>query len=250
MPRFAANLTFHWADLPVYDRFRAAADAGFSRVEILFVHDLDTDRVQRLLRDLHLELVLFDPRPGDWARGDRGLLAVPGREEEFLASIREALEHAKRLGTPRVNALAGLNGNRETAIANLRKAAPLAERAGVQILVEAINGVDWPGSFASTPDIAASLVQAAESPAVRLQLDQYHASMIGEDPRETLKRHFPLVAHVQIGDVPGRHEPGTGTQPIAQFLRDLDDRGYAGFVGLEYRPLAGLGWLPRDQRGY
>lgn len=252
MPRFSANLTFLWPDLPVLDRFRAAADEGFRRVEILFVHDLDATRVETLLRELRLELVLFDPRPGDWARGDRGLLAVPGREEEFLASIREAIGFAQRFGTRRINALAGIAAGepaRKTAIANLRRAAPLAEKAGVEILVEAINGIDMPGYFASTPDVAASLVKAAGSPAVRLQLDQYHASMIGEDPRETLRRHFPLIAHVQIADVPGRHEPGTGTQPIAQLLRDLDALGYGGFVGLEYKPLAGLGWLSRELRG-
>ena len=251
MPRFSANLTFLWPELPVYDRFRAAADEGFSRVEILFVHDLDPAQVERLLRELRLELVLFDPRPGNWSRGERGLLAVPGREEEFLASIREALGLAQRFGTRRINALAGIASGAaagRTAIANLRRAAPLAEQAGVQILVEAINPIDMPGYFAASPDIAAGLVRAADSPAVRLQLDQYHASVLGEDPRATLRRHFDLVAHVQIADVPGRHEPGTGAQPIAEFLRDLDALGYAGCVGLEYKPLAGLAWLPRKDR--
>ena len=257
MPRFAANLTMLWPQLPLLERFRAAAEAGFSRVEILFVHELDPARVEALLREHRLQLVLFDPRPGDWAGGERGQLSLPGREEEFLAGVREAIGLARRFGTRLLNALAGIpppGTPREvaeaTAIANLRKAAPLFEREGMQLLVEAINPIDMPGYFASTPGIAAALVRAAESPSVRLQLDQYHASMIGEDPRATLRRHRDLVAHVQIADVPGRHEPGTGAQPIAELLRDLDALGYAGSVGLEYRPLAGdgLGWLPREQR--
>ncbi|MGZ6142797.1 MAG: hydroxypyruvate isomerase family protein [Myxococcales bacterium] len=257
MPRFSANLTMLWPQLPQLERFRAAAEAGFSRVEILFVHELDPARVEELLREHRLELVLFDPRPGDWSRGERGLLSLPGREEEFLASVGEAIGLAKRFGTRRLNALAGIpppgtprDLAEATAVANLRKAAPLVEREGMQLLVEAINPTDMPGYFASTPGIAAALVRAAGSPSVRLQLDQYHAGMIGEDPRATLRRHLDLVAHVQIADVPGRHEPGTGTQPIAGFLRDLDALGYAGSVGLEYRPLAGDGleWLPREGR--
>src|SRR5260370_16845268 len=125
MPRFAANLTMLWPALDVYDRFRAAAEAGFRRVEILFVHPLDPARVDRGLRDLKLELVLFDPAPGDWAAGERGLLSVPGREEEFLGTVRDAVAAAKRLGTRRLNALAGIpkgvprEAARKTPVANL-----------------------------------------------------------------------------------------------------------------------------------
>lgn len=258
MPRFAANLTLLWPQLSQMDRFRAAADAGFRRVEILFVHELDAAKVESVLRELRLELLLFDPRPGDWSRGERGLLSLPGREEEFLASVREAIATARRLGTRRLNALAGIPVGvprelaERTAVGNLRAAAPLVEKAGMELLVEAINTFDMPGYFASTPAIAASLVRAAQSPAVRLQLDQYHAGMMGEDARAALREHFPLVAHVQVADVPGRHEPGTGKQPIAEFLRELDALGYPGSVGLEYKPLAdtdaGLAWLPREER--
>ena len=260
MPSYAANLTMLWPELPVQGRFRAAALAGFRRVEILFVHDLDIDRVESSLREHALELVLFDPRPGDWARGERGLLSLPGREAEFLDSVREAITNARRLGTRRLNALAGIlpaSTSREaafaTALANLKTAAPLCAEAGVKLLVEAINRIDMPGYFAGTPDEAAELVRAADSPDIRLQLDQYHAGMVGVDAREALRQHAALVEHVQIADVPGRHQPGTGTQPIAEFLRELDDSGYRGSVGLEYRPQGsteeGLAWLPRAERG-
>src|SRR2546423_1451212 len=198
MPRFAANLTMLWPDLDVYDRFRAAAEAGFRRVEILFVHALDAPRVEKSLQDLGLELVLFDPAPGDWARGERGLLSVPGREQEFVATVRDAVAAARRFGPRLLNALAGvppagvLRAQAErTAIANLRAAVPLAEQAGVTLLVEAINSIDMPGYFADTVERAAALVEGAGSPSVRLQLDQYHVGMAGAGGRAALRPGGP-----------------------------------------------------------
>jgi hydroxypyruvate isomerase len=259
MPRFAANLSMLWPELDVYDRFRAAAEAGFARVEILFVHALDHNRVARLLEEHGLELVLFDPYPGNWEAGERGLLSLPDREAEFSRSIEDALETAKRFGTRRLNAIAGVvpagvarARAEETAIANLRRAAPMAEQAGVHLLVENINTIDMPGYFADTAERAAQLVQAVDRPSVRLQLDQYHVGMMGGDARAAFSQYREIVEHVQIADVPGRHEPGTGQQPIAPFLLDLDDQGYTGAVGLEYRPStdteSALAWLPREQR--
>jgi hydroxypyruvate isomerase len=259
MPRFSANLTLLWPGLDVYDRFRAAAQAGFRRVEILFVHALDPSRVERELRENGLDLVLFDPAPGNWEAGERGLLSLPGREEEFLRTVREAVAAAQRFGTRRLNALAGIpkgvpaDEARRTAVRNLRAAIPLVESIGATLLVEAINSIDMPGYLADTVDGAAALVQEAGSTSVRLQFDQYHASMMGTDPVAALRKHAPLVAHTQIADVPGRNQPGTGTQPIREFLDELDRMGYAGSVGLEYKPRGSmdeaLAWLPRDRRG-
>ena len=259
MTRFAANLSMLWQDADPYERFRLAAEAGFSRVEMLFPHQLDTDRVEGLLRDLGLEMVLFDPAPGDWAGGERGLLCLPGREAEFLATVRAAIALAGRLGTRKINALAGIlpeatsrEAGERTAIGNLIAATPLVEAAGITLLVEAINSIDMPGYFADTIERAAALVEAAGSAAVRLQLDQYHVAMMGGDPIEALERYGGLVRHVQIADVPGRHEPGTGAYPMSAFLAALDASGYEGVVGLEYRPLGStadsLAWLPRDAR--
>ena len=136
---------------------------------------------------------------------------------------------------------------RDTALANLNRVEPLVREAGITLLVEAINNVDMPGYWANTVDAAADLVQTVDRPNVRLQLDQYHAAMAGEDAIDCLRRYFPLIAHVQIADVPGRHEPGTGTQPIEAFLSELDRLAYSGFVGLEYRPLvdtaSSLDWM-------
>ncbi len=254
MPRFAANLSMLWQELDPYERFQAAADAGFTQVEMLFPHQLDADQLEATLDRLKLELVGFDPYPGDWAGGERGLVCLPGREVEFLHSVHQAITLAARLGTTRLNALVGVrppevssDTARATAIANLKRVAPLAQEAGVTLLVEGINNTDMPGYFANSVAAAVQLVEAVHHPHVRLQFDQYHCAMAGEDPIASLHANLPLVAHVQIADVPGRHEPGTGTQPIHAFLNDLDDLGYQGFVGLEYRPLvdtkSSLQWM-------
>jgi hydroxypyruvate isomerase len=254
VPRFAANLSMLWPDLEPFQRFDAAAAVGFAHVEMLFPHELDADRLALILENLDLEMVGFDPAPGDWAGGERGLLALPGREQEFLDGVRDAIGLATRIGTTRLNALVGVpppnvtsEQARETAIANLNRVAPLAQEAGITLLVEAINTIDIPGYWAGTVAVAAALVETVDHPSVRLQLDQYHAAMAGEDAIECLRTYLPLVAHVQIADAPGRHEPGTGVQPIAEFLRELDRLGYDGFVGLEYRPLvdtaSSLAWM-------
>jgi hydroxypyruvate isomerase len=259
VPKFAANLTMLWTELDPIDRFAAAARQGFRHVEMLFPHELDGDRLVATLREHQLEMVLFDPAPGNWAGGERGILCLPGREAEFISTIHDAIALAKRLGTKQLNALAGIvpaGVSRETATevatANLRAAAPLIEKAGLKLFVESINGVDMPGYLLDTVDKAADLVRAAGSDAVRLQFDQYHCAMSGGNAIEELRRYAPFIKHVQIADVPGRHQPGTGEQPIEAFLDELDRIGYAGYVGLEYRPLGtteeSLTWLEARRR--
>jgi hydroxypyruvate isomerase len=259
LPRFSANLTLLWPELgDPHARFRAAAKAGFTRVERLFVHDLDPGRVEALLEELGLSLVLFDPYPGDWAAGERGLLALPGREQELRESVLAAIEVAGRLGTRLLNVLAGVvpEGHRaaagEVAVENLRAVAPAAQAAGVTLLVEPINLIDMPGyAFPSVPE-AVGVVRAVAHPAVRLQFDAYHAARAGGDIQALLRHHFDLIRHVQIADVPGRHQPGTGALPLTDFLTLLDELGYEGAVGLEYVPQGptaeALEWLPRRQR--
>jgi hydroxypyruvate isomerase len=221
---------------------------------MLFPHELDATKLERTLSLLGLEMVLFDPAAGDWKGGERGLMCLPDREDEFLESVRSALVLARRLGTRNINILAGIPDastrdevTQETLLRNLRQSAELAAERGVAVLVENINQVDVPGYSINTVDKAVSIIKAAGHSNIGLQLDQYHASMSGEDPVEALRENFGLIAHVQIADTPGRHEPGTGSAPIQRFLAELDEAAYAGFVGLEYRPLGstdeGLGWI-------
>jgi hydroxypyruvate isomerase len=173
---------------------------------------------------------------------------------EFLRGVREAIRLAGQIGTTRLNTLVGVlpsgvsdDQARRTAVVNLAAVAPLAHDAGITLLVEGINNVDIPGYWAGSVAAAAGLVEAVDHPSVRIQLDQYHAAMAGEDAIECLHAYLPLIAHVQIADAPGRHEPGTGSQPIEAFLDELDRVGYDGFVALEYRPLvdthSSLHWL-------
>lgn len=259
MPRFSANLSFLWPDLDPYERCQAAAAAGFHAVEILFPHELDVDRLNRALRERRLELVLFDAPPGNRAAGERGMLCIPGRGDECLAAVRTALDLARRFGTRRVNLLAGMippGLPREVAFSaaleTLRRAADLAQADGIQLLIENISPPMAPGYFASTIEQAAELVTAADHPAVGLQLDQFHVSMCGGDPAAAFDAHAPQIGHVQIADVPDRHQPGTGSAAVAEFLRHLDQRGYNGYAGLEYQPLGSmeeaLAWLPREAR--
>ncbi|MFZ0168361.1 MAG: TIM barrel protein [Candidatus Dormiibacterota bacterium] len=258
MPQFAANLSMLWQELGPYDRFAAAAAAGFTKVEMLFPHELDASRLEATLARHGLEMVLFDPAAGDWAGGERGTLALPGRELETTQAVRDAIELAQRIGTRRLNTLVGVlpatvsvDQAQATAVSNLRLLAPLAEGAGIMLLVEALNSVDAPGYWPGTVAEAAQLVETVNLPNVRLQLDQYHAAMAGEGALACLDAYFPRIGHVQIADVPGRHEPGTGTEPIDEFLQALDRLAYEGFVGLEYRPLidtaSSLRWLERRQ---
>src|SRR5580692_7409618 len=168
-----------WPDLGPFERFDAAAAVGFAQVEMLFPHELDADRLAITLENLDLEMVDFDPYPGDWAGGERGLLTLPGREQEFLAGVRDAIALASRIGTTRLNTLVGVPPSnvtsdqaRDTALANLNRAAPVAQEAGVTLMVEAINNVDIPGYWAGTVAVAARLVESVSHPNVRLQLDQ------------------------------------------------------------------------------
>jgi hydroxypyruvate isomerase len=252
--RYSANLSILWPDLDFYDRFQAASDAGFRFVEMGFPHELDTGRIERLLSSLDLRMVLFNPYAGDWDAGERGILTQPGREADVERALRDAFSLTHRWGTHLLNPLAGLLSGSltktqafDTAVANLRRMAPRAQEADVVLLVEGINSIDLPGFAVDTTAEAAALVRAVGHPNVRMLLDVYHVAMAGEDPMASLQACFPLMAHVHVADTPGRHEPGTGNQPIAEFLRELDRMGYQGFVGLEYEPAAGtdrgLAWM-------
>jgi hydroxypyruvate isomerase len=252
--RYSANLSILWPELDFYDRFEAAAVAGFRHVEMGFAHEVDADRIEQLLSKLHLELVLFNSYAGDWEAGERGLLVLPGREAYVESALHEAFVLARRFGTHLLNPLAGvlppsLNKQQaiDTAVANLGRMAPLAEEADVVLLVEGINSDDLPGFAVDTTAAAAAIVKAVASPNVRMLLDVYHVAMAGEDPIANLRSYFSILAHVHIADMPGRHEPGTGSQPVREFLRELDRLKYKGFVGLEYAPLAGtdsgLAWM-------
>lgn len=257
MPKFAANLSFLFADAPFPERFRRAAAAGFAGVEYLFPYDYPASDVAGWLRANDLEQVLFNLPAGDWAAGERGLACLPQRQGEFAESVERALDYAAALDCRRVHCMAGRRpagvGEAEletTYVANLRFAADRFATIGATVTIEPINSrIDMPGYWLDDVARGFRLLEAVDRGNVKLQYDIYHAQIIAGDLARTLEANIGRIGHIQIADNPGRHEPGSG-EINYPFLFDLLDRlGYDGWVGCEYKPLttteAGLGWLPR-----
>ncbi|WP_116918853.1 hydroxypyruvate isomerase [Tamilnaduibacter salinus] len=256
MPRFAANLTLLFNDVPFLERFDAAREAGFRGVEYLFPYEWPATTLRQRLDDTGLEQVLFNLPPGDWAAGERGIAGLPDRVSEFREGVDQALDYAHVLDCPRLNALAGLlppDGDpqacRMTLIDNLRWAADRLATEGRTLLVEAINSrVDMPGFLLDTSTDALSVIEAVDRPNVLFQYDLYHMQIMEGDLIRTLRRSLSRIGHVQFADNPGRHEPGTGEVAFPAVFRALDEMGYDGWVSAEYRPtgstLDSLDWLP------
>lgn len=254
MPKFAANLTMMFNEVPYPQRFAAAAKAGFAAVEFLFPYDYPPAEVARWLQEAGLKNALFNMPPGDWAAGERGVASLPGREEEFRAGVARAIEYARALGTPSIHAMAGLlpsgadrKRHREVFVANLRHAAKALAGEGRTLLIEPINSRDIPGYFLNTQAEAHAIREEIDQPNLKVQMDFYHAQIVEGDLSVTLRKHIAHVGHVQIASVPDRHEPDEGEIDYRHIFRLLDELGYPGWVGCEYRPRGrtedGLGWL-------
>lgn len=254
MPRFAANLTMMFNEVPFPQRFAAAARAGFQGVEFLFPYEHAAQDVALWLREHGLQNVLFNLPPGDWAAGERGLASLPGREAEFRAGVAQAIDYALALGTPRLHMMAGLvpGGadlalHRATYLANLQYAAGAAGAHGIEIMIEPINGRDMPGYFLVTQEQAHALRMESGAPNVKVQMDFYHAQIVEGDIVTTFRKHFNGIGHVQIASVPARNEPDDGEVNYPYLYRLLDELGYQGWIGCEYRPRGrtedGLGWF-------
>jgi hydroxypyruvate isomerase len=262
MPKFAANLTMLFTELPFLDRFAAAAAAGFDAVEFLFPYDFDKQRLAGLLKDHGLTLVLHNLPAGDWTAGERGIACHPDRVAEFRAGVDRAIDYAKALACPKVNCLAGIlpagvtaESARATLVDNLRYAAGRLEAAGVGLLLEPVNSRDIPGFFVDRTAPALEIIEAVGSKNLKLQYDIYHTQVMEGDLARTLETQFARIGHIQLADNPGRHEPGTGEINFPFLFRRIDELGYAGWIGCEYKPLgattSGLTWLaPYRTAGY
>lgn len=254
MPRFAANLSMLFTELPFLERFAAARAAGFAAVEYLFPYDHPKEQLAALLRQHQLKQVLHNLPAGDWAAGERGIACHPGRVAEFRAGVAQAIEYANALDCPQLNCLAGKlppGASREeahaTLIDNLRFAAAQLKFHGIRLLVEPINHFDIPGFFLTRTDQALALIDQVGSDNLLLQYDVYHAQRMEGELSETLRRHLPRIGHIQIADNPGRHEPGTGEIHYPWLFGHLDALGWRGHIGCEYKPRTttqeGLHWL-------
>lgn len=253
MPKFAANLTMLFTELPFMQRFEAAAEAGFDAVEYLFPYPFEKKELAAALRANGLVQVLHNLPAGDWDKGERGIACHPERTGEFREGIAMAIDYATALGCPQVNCLVGKlpagvspDAAQKTLVQNLRLAASELEAAGIGLLVEPINPFDIPGFFLNRTEQAIALIDEVGSANLRVQYDIYHAQRTEGELGNTLAKHFARIGHIQLADNPGRGEPGTGEIHYPWLFRHIDALGYDGWIGCEYKPRGttaeGLGW--------
>jgi hydroxypyruvate isomerase len=256
MPRFAANLSMLYTEVPFLDRFERAARSGFDAVEFLFPYAFPAAEIKARLKANGLALALFNTSAGDWDGGERGFACNPARVEDWKRVVGQALEYATALGAPQVHCMAGKApagvsdaSLRETYVSNLRHAAREFERAGLKAVIEPINAYDIPGYYLNRNDQALALMDEVGAPNLFLQYDIYHAQRSEGELAATMEKHLPRIAHMQLADNPGRHEPGTGEINYPFLFEHIDRIGYKGFIGCEYKPKgateAGLGWFER-----
>lgn len=258
MPRFAANLSLMYPEHPFLERFAAAAADGFDAVEYLFPYAHSPEDVAEPLRRHGLTQVLLNMPPGDWDAGDRGMGCLPGREDEFLQHARTALRYAQATGCQRLHAMAGRAPEgvdeavlQRTFVTNLRRACELLAPFGITVMIEPLNEQDNPGYFLRRQTQAHDILREVDHPNLKVQMDLYHCQISEGNLSQRLQSHLGGVGHIQIAGVPGRHEPDCGEVHYPHLFQLLDQLGYSGHVGCEYRPRAGtsagLGWLRRWQ---
>ncbi len=254
MPKFAANLSMLFTEVPFAERFGRAKQAGFDTVECQFPYELPAAEVKALLDANGQTMALHNLPAGDWAGGDRGIACDPARAQEFRAGVAKAVEYATVLGVKKINCLAGKAPAgipdaqvRQTLVGNLRFAAAELEKHGIDLLVEPINNYDIPGFWLNSTAKALDVLDEVGANNTFVQYDIYHAQRMEGELAGTMQKNLSRIGHIQIADNPGRNEPGTGEINFA-FLFDFIDRiGYTGHIGAEYKPAgqteAGLGWI-------
>jgi len=242
MPRFAANLNFLFTELPLLDRFEAAAKAGFKAVESTNLYEATPEQVAERLKANGLTLVLFNMPMGDQAAGVRGLAALAGRESEFLAAFETALRYADATGCRRIHTPAGLTqqgAQHATYVANLKRAAKAAAASGIEVLIEPINQRDIPGFFLTRTEQAADIIGEVGEPNLKLQFDLYHRQVAQGDVARAIEAFLPITGHYQIASPPDRGEPDDGDMNYPYLFRLIDRTGFSGWIGCEYRPRGG-----------
>lgn len=254
MPRFSANLSLLFTELPLLERFEAAKRHGFNAVEIQFPYSLPAERIRAVLDDHDLKLVLFNVDADTLLQGGEGLAAVPEKQAQFREAVEQAVDYASILGPEFVNVLPGrcLNGERRdeylaTFLDNLRHAADRFAAIGVTTVFEAVNSHDMPGFIVDSSAAMLSILEQLAHPKLCLQYDIYHMSRMGEDCAAFLSAHADKIGHIQFADCPGRGQPGSGEVDFPGLFALIDQSGYQGWLGAEYKPLSttadSLGWL-------
>ena len=249
MPRFCANLNFLFTELPLLDRFEAAAKAGFKGVEIGNPYEASASEIAAKLKSNGLTLVLINTSPGDAAKGERGRSALAGREKDFDADMETALRYCAATGCKLIHVMAGLvhqGARRETFVANLKKGARKAAAVGVGVVIEPINRRDIPGYFLNKLPEARAVIHEVAEPNLGLQFDLYHRQIEDGDVAVAMQEYAGLTRHYQIANPPDRGEPDEGEMNYRWLLQQIDTGGYTGWVGCEYKPrrgtVEGLKW--------
>jgi hydroxypyruvate isomerase len=253
MPKLAANISMMYQEHAFLERFDAAARDGFKGVEFLFPYEVPATDIKQRLDANGLTLALFNGPPGSWAAGERGLASLPGREDEFKKSVATALDYARVLGNRRLHVMAGLikpgedrARHRAVYVQNLAHAAREAASLGITVVIEPINTRDIPGFFLNRQDEAHAVCAEVGAANLKVQFDLYHCQIVEGDLAMTMKKYFAGIGHMQIAGVPERQEPDIGEINYPYLFRLMDELGYEGWVGCEYRPRGktsdGLGW--------
>jgi hydroxypyruvate isomerase len=259
MPRFAANLSMMFNEVPFIERFERAARAGFKEVEFLFPYAHPIAELKAVLAAHDLKVVLHNLPAGNWDAGDRGMACDPARVAEFREGVAIGIEYATGLGSPNLHCMAGKAPPgvsdallRQTFVANLRLAAGEAKKAGLKLLIEPINHYDIPGYYISRSAQALGIMDEVDADNLFLQYDIYHMQRMEGELAATIAKHLARIGHIQLADNPGRNEPGTGEINYPFLFAHLDKIGYRGAIGCEYKPAgnteAGLGWLTQARQ--
>jgi len=260
VPKFAANLTMLFGEMPFLDRFAAAKAAGFGGVEYLFPYDFEKAELREQLNEHGLTQVLHNLPAGNWAAGERGIAILPDRVDEFRDGVARAIDYAKALDCRQLNCLVGIAPDDadaielgEVLVANLRFAADALARERIRLLIEPINTIDIPGFFLNRTGQAVQIISDVRSSNLFVQYDIYHMQVMEGDIARSLQKHLSQIAHVQLADNPGRNEPGTGEINFTNVLGALEELDYRGWVSLEYWPTdpesGSFEWLARERRG-
>ncbi len=256
MPRFSANLSMLFKEVDFLDRFEQASRFGFKAVEFLFPYEWKKEELLERLERHGLEVVLHNLPAGKWGAGERGLACLPDRVDEFKEGLGLAIDYATTLQCPRLNCLAGIPPARlspeawfESLVSNVRYAAEEAHTSGIMLLVEALNSDDVPGYCLSSSRHMRDLLEAVDHPNVYMQYDIYHMQMMEGNLTRTIAQNVDSIGHMQLADVPGRREPGTGEINFENLFRAIDGTGYNGWIGCEYNPTGtteeSLGWVKK-----
>jgi hydroxypyruvate isomerase len=255
MPRFSANLSLLFTEVDFPDRFEQAARAGFKGVEFMFPYEWDRNLLAEKLDKYGLEVVLHNLPAGNWAAGERGIACLPDRVGEFKDGLGRAIEYARALKCTRLNCVCGLTPKgvapekvRQVLVDNLKFAAAVLAKEGIHLMIEPLNDkVDMQGIYLSHIQQAIEIIKAVNNPNIFLQYDIYHMQIMEGDLTRTIQNNIAIIGHMQLADNPGRHEPGTGEINFTNLFRSIDEAGYSGWIGCEYKPLNGtengLGWL-------